>query len=165
MLLDTEVSKSTWTFIKRDGLYRVVQWRLEVSGWLLKIALKMGRLVRVNILLSTDMTCRCDGGILRSTLTMETDNLAGEENTRSRHRRWRSMGSIIREILSSYGSRSRVHVVFTRSNHDWSEVCVYVELGWLDDNDVQVCSINDQWNQVRACAVIGKGAGQTDPWQ
>ncbi len=164
MLLDTDVGKSTRTFIQRDGLYRVVQWRLEVSGWLLKIALKMGRLVRVDILLSTDMTCWCDGGILRSILTTETDNLAGEENTWSRHRRWRSMGSIVREILILNGSRSRVHVVCTRSDDDWSEVCAYVELGWLDDNDVQVCSINDQWNQVRACAVIGKGAGQTDPW-
>ncbi len=42
------------------------------------------------------------------------------------------------------GSRSRVHVVCTRSDNDWSEVCAYVELGWLDANDVQVCSINAQ---------------------
>ncbi len=27
----------------------------------------------------------------------------------------------------------------------------------------QVSSINDKGNQVRACAVIGKGAGQADP--
>ncbi len=111
MLLDTEVGKSSRTFIQWDGLYMVVQWRLEVSGWLLKIALKMGRLVRVDILLSTDMTCWCDGGILRSTLTTETDNLVGEENTWSRHRRWRSMGSIVREILSLNGSRSSVYEI------------------------------------------------------
>ncbi len=29
---------------------------------------------------------------------------------------------------------------------------------------LQVCSINDKWDQVRACAVIGKGVGQADPW-
>ncbi len=39
------------------------------------------------------------------------------------------MGSIVREILSLNGSRSRVHVVCTRSDDDWSEVCAYVELG------------------------------------
>ncbi len=76
---DTEVSKSTCMFIERDGLYWDAQWRLEVSGCLLTIVLTMGRRVRVNLLLSTDMTGRCDGEILRSTLTTETDNLAGEE--------------------------------------------------------------------------------------
>ncbi len=35
----------------------------------------------------------------------------------------------------------------------------------MTDDEVQVSSINDQWNQVRACIVIRKGAGQTDPWQ
>ncbi len=29
---------------------------------------------------------------------------------------------------------------------------------------LQVFVINDKWDQVRACAVIGKGAGQADPW-
>ncbi len=41
-------------------------------------------------------------------------------------------------------SMERVLYISTRSDNDWSEVCAKVELGWLDANDVQVCSINAQ---------------------
>ncbi len=42
-----------------------LMWWLEVSSWLLRIVLMMGRLVIVNPFLSTDITCWWDGGNLQ----------------------------------------------------------------------------------------------------